>query len=674
MTSYQVGSVALASLVLAAFTFRSCDSEPKDLPVAQIGSRTISLSDFETLYLKSAGSLEDARSSTIEDRERFLELLVNYQLKVEEAYEQGYDKNPALVDELGRYHQSLAMTHVAEREVIRPAIDLLYERRKWEVRPRHILLKLEREATPEDTVEAYGRAMDLIQRLQAGESFADLARMFSADSVTGKENGGDLYYFIAGQMVLPFEEACYRLSAGEFTQLPVRTQFGYHIIQLINRQLNPGSVRLSNIFVQVSAMQPPADTLAAYKKIVTLLDSIQTHGRDFSEIAARHSEHRRSAALGGDLGLMTRRSIIQPLDSVTFSLAVGEVSPVIRSRFGYHILMATGKEPVPSKEEIEPELRRIVKQKRFETDYAKYLAGLKEEFGYRFNEDQFRYFLSKVDTTKTPSDSAWTSALSEEDRGRILVRFSPTEVSVGDFADELSSREEFLKTPLRELVLRKALDRVVEFTLMDIQGERLNRTNKTFRMTMEEFKDGSLLFEIEQAEIWGKLEVTEDSLRAYFAQHREQFQFPLRVEFAEVFVRKETIADSLYTAVLEETIPFDSVRSLHFRPAMRKTKGVWELRPADENELTKKATTLEIGKVSQPFVYQGGYSIIRLDRKEPPRLKTYEEAISEVASAYQDTEAKRLERQWLDRLRQKYPVTLHKDRLSLAFTRGETKP
>lgn len=673
MRGYQIAFLALTSFAVAAFTFRSCESELKDVAVAQVGSRTILLADFESLYLKSNSSLEKAKSSTIEERERFLDLVVNYQLKVEEAYELGYDKNPKIVDELRQYRQSLATTYVVEQEITKPAIDLLYERRKEEIRARHILIAVAENASPEDTLKAYERTMDLIRRLQAGESFVDLARAFSADSATGKERGGDLYYFSSATMVAPFEDACYRLRPGEMTQLPVRTRFGYHIIQVIVRQPNPGSVRVSHIYVRIRPNDPPADTLAAYKKTAALLDSIQTHGKDFAEMAARHSEDRRSAAQGGDIGFLARRKMALVLDSVVFSLDVGEVSTIIRGPLGFHLLTVTEKKTVPTKKELEPQLRRIFQQQRFAGDYEKHLDQLKGKYGYKFHEDEFAYFLSMLDTNKTPSDSAWAAAFTRGDKKRVLVEFRPTEVSLGDFVNTLSSRQEFLERPLRGKNLRQALDRVVEMTLMDIKGEGFKRTNGTFRKTMQEFKDGTLLFEVEQAEIWGKLKVTEDSLQAYFKRHRDRFQFPQRVEFTEVFTPWKKTADSLYAALRKGAAVFDSLTARYLRLAMRKTKGKWELRPADENDLTRKTVNLGIGEISEPISYQGGYSIIRLDKKQPPRLKTYEEAVSELASAYQEAEATRLERQWLDRLRQKYPVTVYKDRLPLAFARGEVK-
>jgi hypothetical protein len=74
-----------------------------------------------------------------------------------------------------------------------------------------------------------------------------------------------------------------------------------------------------------------------------------------------------------------------------------------------------------------------------------------------------------------------------------------------------------------------------------------------------------------------------------------------------------------------------------------------------------------VGAVSNPFTVRGTYSIVRLNKREPTRLKTFEEAGGELSSAFQEAESKRLETEWLQSLRQRYPVVEHKEALKDAF-------
>ncbi len=79
-------------------------------------------------------------------------------------------------------------------------------------------------------VNKHSEALQVLERLKRGESFANLAKELSIDRGSGKR-GGDLGLFGRGQMVKPFEEAAFKLKKGEMTNEPVRTQFGYHIIK-----------------------------------------------------------------------------------------------------------------------------------------------------------------------------------------------------------------------------------------------------------------------------------------------------------------------------------------------------------------------------------------------------------------------------------------------------------
>jgi hypothetical protein len=80
-----------------------------------------------------------------------------------------------------------------------------------------------------------------------------------------------------------------------------------------------------------------------------------------------------------------------------------------------------------------------------------------------------------------------------------------------------------------------------------------------------------------------------------------------------------------------------------------------------------KADSLQVGTFSSPFNYRGNYTIVRLNKREPARRKTFAEAGTEVSSAFQEYESKRLEKEWLDGLRQRYPVVEYKEALKNAF-------
>ena len=91
----------------------------------------------------------------------------------------------------------------------------------------------------------------------------------------------------------------------------------------------------------------------------------------------------------------------------------------------------------------------------------------------------------------------------------------------------------------------------------------------------------------------------------------------------------------------------------------------------DQDERSKAANQLELNALSSPFRYKNGVSIVRLLKREPARQKTFEEAGTEVSSAFQEQESKRLEAEWVSELRMRYPVVEHKEVLAGAFATPE---
>jgi peptidyl-prolyl cis-trans isomerase C len=115
--------------------------------------------------------------------------------------------------------------------------------RPEQLHARHILISLEEAAAEDAEREARGRIEDIQQKLQAGGDFAALAEEYSEGPSAPR--GGDLGYFGRGQMVPPFEEAVFALSVGEVSGI-VRTAFGFHLIELVDRQ-PPGLIAFEEI-------------------------------------------------------------------------------------------------------------------------------------------------------------------------------------------------------------------------------------------------------------------------------------------------------------------------------------------------------------------------------------------------------------------------------------------
>jgi peptidyl-prolyl cis-trans isomerase SurA len=664
----QLSRTVIHLLIAAVVMLSGCGRHTSEALLAEVGPEKLYISDFERMLVKNNGGWEAAKNTPLPEREKFLNLMVKYRLKVLDAYRQGLDKDEEISKEMQQYAKSLSASLLFDKEIVKPGLRQMYERRKEELRASHILLRLSPEAAPEDTLKVWQRAADIVKRAQSGEDFAKLAAEYSED-YSNKSNGGDIYYFTSGFMVPPFEDACYQLTPGQIFPQPVRTEFGYHIIKLTDRKLNRGQIRASHIMIRFETASPsPEDTLKAYGRIKEIQDSLRA-GKDFADLAFNSSEDMGSAFKGGDLGFFERRKTIQSFDEAAFSLKVGEVSGIVRTPYGYHLIKVTEEKPVPPFSEMKQTLREAFQNSRYTYEYENLLRRYKTETNFTIHQDTVDRLLSRADSTKHFSDETWDRDITAVDRRKPVISFAGETVDLDSVLRGMKSDSEFKNMELKPANIAKALDRIGERALIHYKTQNIESDSPEFRRTLKEYEEGILLYKSEQQHVWSKITTNDSLLRDYFEKHRDRYTTPHKVSFTEVLL----LSDSAHALQLLDSVKagadFNALAIRHTdRPNVEKHKGEWVDRSADENALTRRAAAMKVGEVSDPIRYEGGYSIIKVTANEPPRPKTYEEAATEVAGQYHDYISNYLEEEWMKALREEFKVVVQPEKLRTAFT------
>lgn len=642
-----------------------CSPKHADIVVMELGPEKVRMEEYERLYQRNSGTWDAAQKSTLDEREKFLDLLMKYRLKLLDAYARRLDTDREVVAELHDHRTNLATTFMLEKELAEPGVRRMYERRKEELRASHILLRVGPTASPEETLKVYNRAMELIHLLRQGMDFAALADSVSEDP-SAKTNKGDLYYFTGGNMVTPFEDAVYALKPGEMAPLPVRTNYGYHIIKLTDRKPSAGSIHARHIMaVHKHGTQDSAAVDSALIKIRQLQDSLRA-GADFAELAQRYSDDPGSASRGGDLGTFPRRRFVQEFEEVAFKLKPGQVSDVVKTGFGYHLIKCEGFEPIPPFEEMKPELQKLFQQFRYNDEYRKFVERYKQQLGYAINDSVVNEFISYIDSTRFPSDSGWASTVPTSVRQAEMLRAGPRSITVDSIVEMMSARAEFRDAPLIPAKIPGHIARAGDLIVLDLASSGLEERYPKFKRLMKEFHDGVVLYRGEQMEVWNKIKVDEPRLRAFFEEHRDQYTFPDRIDITEISANSESLATVVY-GELKRGASVDTVAARHQGQLRKNARG---LIPTSTDSLTGHAWSYDEGSFFGPILHRGSYTVVVVNKKDPNRQKTLQEASAEVSTAFQDYEAKRLETEWIDQLRARYPVVLHKEVLMQAF-KGE---
>lgn len=658
-------STFFLSCIISLTGLWGCSPAANDLLVLEVGPEKISLEEYERFYQRNAGSWEAAQKSSLEDREKFLDLLTNYKLKLRDAYTRNLLNEPDVQAELREYRANVAATFLVDKDLTEPALRTMYERRKEELRASHILIRVNPNAAPEETLKAWNRAMDIIKQIKEGKDFGALAAEFSEDP-SARKNKGDLYYFTGGQMVTPFEHAAYALKVGEVTSNPVRSNFGYHVIKLVERKPAVHSMKISHIMV--SAKRRGTDSTSvdtALQKIRAIQDSLKA-GHDFAELAKRYSEDPGSAAQGGSLGYFQRRRFVQEFEEAAFKLNPGEISDIVKTKYGYHLIKCDDVRPLPPYEELRGELQKTYQQYRYNEEYRKFVDDLRQRIGFIRHDNVLGALILFVDSTKAPSDSLWAVHVPPDVRREGILTVGRRTITVDSLIAIMSNRSDFRDASLTPANFPLHVDKVGDFLVLEAASVDLEERHPEFKNLMKEFQDGVVLYKAEQLEVWNKIDVNETKLKQFFTERRDQFTFPNRIEIIEISAESESLALKI-AAELYKGRDIDTVISrLKAKSNIKKT--MRGLLPADTDDLTQKAWAHEVSSILGPVQYNNRYVIMKVVKKEPSRTKTFEEASAEVSTAFQDYESKRLEREWLERLRKQYPVVQYREHLAKAFT------
>ncbi len=654
-------SLLIFSLFSVVLFFSACSPKHGEILLAKYDKGTVTVGEFEKAYAKNSGGVEAAKDDSLEQFQKFLDLYVNFKLKIKDAYERGYDKNPEMLAELNDYKKKVGVSYLLDKELVEPAIKKLYDQRKTELRVSHIMIR------PDSTGDegARKKANEVLKRALAGDKFEDLVTEFSADQYS-KPKGGDIYYITAGLIVPEFEEAAYKTEVGKIYPEVVKTRFGYHIIKVTEKKERIPAVRASHILITFANAAGENDTLTAFKTIDSIKHALK-NGADFAKLAEQYSKDPGSAKNGGDLDFFSRRVMVKEFDEAAFNLKVGEVSDIVKTNYGYHLIKQTDRKPYATFEEDKEELKKIYKQSRYNADNDTLLTFYRNKYNFKINEARLATINVANDTVKIGADY-FGSNLNKE--------FSKTEVywlngegtTLDAVIEKIQTLPEFMNKKITADVLKEAAKKLAGDAALEIETLTMDSRYPEYAELMEEYRNGIFIFKLQEEEIWNKIKIDDAKLEQHFNKTKDKYNWTNRVAFTEIYSRKDSIIQ-LCKDLLKKGTDFDSLAAKYTERAGMKSKGgKYELVDANTSPLTMEAYKLgNPGDVSETFANAGGFSLIRLDRKEAARSKTFEEAKAEVSGSFQEEESKRLEAAYNESLRAKYKPEIKKEELLKVF-------
>lgn len=650
--------------------------------MATVGTEKIIYADVERAFQKNMNRRETKLSAVPRDTAmEFLRLYTNYRLKVMSARERGVQNDTAVKADIANNRKLLSETFYFDKAVADARVAELTRRRTKELQVGIILSAVVLPGqTTWDSARSYNKALNLIRILEGGANFTQLARDSSDDKETGS-NGGQLPWISGGSIIKIVEDEAYAVPAGSFSKKPVPSRFGYFIVN-VERTEPRKVVKFRHILLGAKATRDTLSTERLADSLIQILRmptsqqgaALRARGVDpgedvFHAMAVAYSDDPASASKRGYLGSPYSRSggmepnstrLLPAFENAVFDLKDGDVSGKVRTIHGIHIIRLDSTK-YPDEIMERDNARRTYRRQYFEEDKRIVLDSLKTVYGYAWNSDAYSRLRSVVDSTKNAQDTTWHGKIPADLRNQTLYTSPKMTLTVGEFADSMRYRLDMRGFTLNAAGYERGINKIVDPLLLEQATSNLETTQSDFKALIQEFTDGILMFKVEEQEVWSKLRFDTVDARNFYDTTRTRWMTEQKYIVTEVYVTDANRAKEIAASAAAGADLADIAAKETQREGMREKRGLQGALSAKTSkyaQMIRDAKTTSGGIVG-PFPHDKGFVVLRLDATEAPRPKTFEEALNELAPAYQDALQKRLTEAWLSGVRERNAVVVN---------------
>lgn len=500
------------------------------------------ISPEEFLYVYNKNHLKKDSVFDREDAEEYLDLFINFKLKVKEAKTLGMDQEASFKNELEGYRKQLAKPYLTESKVTDQLVREAYDRMNYEISASHILLRLGQSASPADTLKVYEKMQMVRDRILQGEPFESVAREVSEDQSVNT-NAGRLGYFSALRMVYPFENAAYNTAVGDVSD-PFRTRFGYHILLVHDKRPARGKVRLSHIMIR-SNNSMPEDVREENRKKINGIHERLTAGEDWNALCSQFSQDLSSAKKGGQLPWISTGRVDPAFEDAAFALQnPGDISQPVLSPYGWHIIKLHEKKGLEPFDALAGELKeKIQKDSRASLNRKVLLNRLK-------HENEYVLFQNCVDSLVALADSSLLSGKWQIPEGHPLssqtlftMKGKPVEVDSFFHFVEVKQRPRSGVSPATLMI--NYFNEFEEQRLLAFEEAHLAEKYEDYRMLLKEYYEGILLFELMDQRVWSKAVKDTVGLTAFFNENADRYIWKERAQALVVDASDKTALNEI---------------------------------------------------------------------------------------------------------------------------------
>ncbi|MGE0929329.1 peptidylprolyl isomerase [Peijinzhouia sedimentorum] len=644
------------SIFLIIFISISCSTPQKlvdatkDEYIFKLGNEIVSPEEFIYQYNKTSTISEDIET---ESAEEYLNRYINFKLKVQYAKSLGRHEDEGFQKELNQYKADLAKPFLQDEDKLEELVDEYIERKREEVSASHILIEVPPLAAPEDTLEAWNQILEIKQRALIGAPFEALAQSYSEDP-SAANNKGNLGYFSAMQMVYPFESAAYSLAKGQLSD-PVRTRFGYHLIKLNDRIPARGEVKVAHIMLRATEGMPQQMLADQESKIKQIHQELIANPEMWSNLVSNFSDDISTKQRNGELDWIGVGALVPAFENVAFGLReINEISEPFKTPYGWHIVKLLEKRPMDEASLQRDMIReRVSRDNRSRVAFESFIENAAVDINLVEVDSVKSILLAQANSKLLQGNWKWDGDSSQ--LNQILYTTNTRQIPLKEAVVYIENEQTRVQNAAPEPLM---LQKIAQFRQALIQSEyqsNLENLKPAYKWLVKEYQDGMLLFDIMEEMVWDKALEDTIGLQSFYELNKGNYRYEERAK-ATLFIASGASSIDLLKEVFETADSAEEIKSkvekvLSNNPQLIQVRnGTFEI----ENDpyLSVFDELLELNSLET----DDSFIIAVIDETLPPQTKELNEIRGQVISEYQEY----LEEQWLNQLREEYPVVINK--------------
>lgn len=609
-----------------------------------INDEKISINEFENIFYKNNEDIE----ITKEYLDEYIDLFINFKLKVKESKELGYDTLSSFVKELDGYKKQLSKPYLRDNNFNENLFNEALERIQFDINASHILIKIENN----DAKSALNEALSIRNQIISKEiSFADAAVKYSDDEYV-LDSKGNLGYFTAFMMLYDFESVAYNTSIGEVS-VPVKTQYGYHLILVNDKRKAVGERKVAHIMFKTGKGANTKKINESYKKASETYDLL-TKGDKFVEVAERFSEDRSTAVKGGVLPSFGVGKMVREFEEATFSLKLpGDFSKPFQTPYGWHIVMLLEDNPVKLDDDLFLSVKqKIEKDSRSKLSNEFMITKLKDLYNIKIYKENFN-FLRKIAVNEV-SKSAWDNELLI-DGDKKIFKIESKSYSLKELSDFIINNQK-KNNDFDQLYIE-----FLNLSLLSYEESQLENKYPEFKNLLKEYKEGILLFDITNNNVWKKAVEDSAGLSNYFNENLSDYKWNERLDVSIFTCLNYNVSykvrNQLYKLKRGLIKDIDVLNKINSSSPLNVQLVSGQFSKNENNIVDQIVWKKGISKSIKND--DGSYTVVFVHDILNARAKNLNETKGKVISDYQ----KFLDLTWIKILRSKYKVELNKNLL-----------